>query len=154
MNIVAPHRGKQTATLDFNAAPDTIFALMCPVREAEWVPGWAPTLVVTASGLIEPDCLFVTPTEGPDAVWITARHDPKARVVTLYKVVPDLAVTRLDIAVTGETGASKATISYEHTVLGEAGRALVDAHTEESYGRTMADWKRLIDGWLAGERAA
>ena len=50
MQITAPYRVRRTYRQHLVAPPDAVFPLLCPVRETEWVQGWDPTLVVTASG--------------------------------------------------------------------------------------------------------
>ena len=153
MNISKPYRQKQTSTIRLTSQPDDVFALMCPVREYDWLPGWQTKSVHSLSGIVEQDCMFVTPTDGPDAVWITAAHDPAARRLTMYKVVPDTAVTRLDIAVEEASPGSAATITYEHTALGPAGRQLVDRHSKSGYEKAIAAWQQLIDRYLTGKAA-
>ena len=43
---------RQSASADqvLNAPPATVFPLLCPVREAEWVPGWTVRMIHSASG--------------------------------------------------------------------------------------------------------
>ncbi len=42
-----------------DASPEAVFPLLCPVREGEWLEGWAETCEViwSASGLAEPGCV-------------------------------------------------------------------------------------------------
>ena len=162
MRIEKPYRQKHTATIVVAAPANDVFALMCPVREYEWEPGWTTNLILSDSGLVEKDCIFTTPggashgsgEKSPDAVWVTPVHDLYERKLMMIKVTPGECVTRLDIAV-GETpeGAS-VTTSYEHTALSDAGRTVVDEHTEARYADMMADWKRAIEETLGGAKAA
>ena len=53
-----------------NASRETIFPLLCPVREAEWVDGWEYQLIYSKSGFAEQDCVFSTPTnDKSNAIW-------------------------------------------------------------------------------------
>jgi len=151
MNIEKPYRRKQTATIQLDRAPDDVFALMCPVREHDWVPNWATNSIHSNSGLVEEDCIFTTPADGKEATWITAKHDPLARRLTMYKVIPGDLVTRLDIAVDETTPGSAATICYEHTALSDTGRKVVDQHTAEKYSDMMDSWRTMIHGHLSEE---
>ncbi len=151
MNVEKPYRRKQTATIQFDQASDEVFALMCPVREHDWVRGWATNSIHSNSGLVEEDCIFTTPAEGKEAIWITAKHDPVARRLTMYKVIPGDLVTRLDIAVEETAPGSAATVCYEHTALSGAGRAIADQHTTEKYSDMMAGWRTMIHGYLSEE---
>jgi len=63
-------------------------------------------------------------------------------------------VTRLDISVDETPEGASVTTVYEHTALSEAGRAVVDEHTEARYAGMMAGWKRAIEKTLGGARAA
>lgn len=52
-----------------DAPPDRVFPLLCPVREAEWVPDWKYQLIYSQSGFAEEGCVFTTPNDvGPDTV--------------------------------------------------------------------------------------
>lgn len=148
MTIEPPCRRKHTYTQAIAATPDKVFPLLCPVREEDWAPGWRTRLVVTNTGLIEEDCIFVTPGEPADAIWIVTDHDAEAHKVRMYKIVPDVVVSRLDIALAEDGLGTKATIAYEHTALSEAGRAIVSEHTEASYRKFMKGWEAAINTYL------
>jgi len=162
MRIEPPYRQKHTATIDVAAPANDVFALMCPVREYEWEPGWTTNLILSNSGLVEEDCIFTTPggashgseITSPDAVWITPVHDLYERRLMMIKVTPGECVTRLDISVDETPEGASVTTVYEHTALSEAGRAVVDEHTEARYAGMMAGWKRAIEKTLGGARAA
>ncbi len=64
------------------AAPETVFPLLCPVREYDWIDGWRAETLHPASGLAELDCVFTTaplPDVGPE-IWTCTRHEPPRRV--------------------------------------------------------------------------
>jgi hypothetical protein len=60
VQIREPVRVTRTYTQRLQAPPERVFPLLCPVREADWLERWDPAFVVTASGFVEPDCVFVT----------------------------------------------------------------------------------------------
>ena len=60
MNIRAPNRVTHTYKQRLHGAMSKVFPLLCPVREAEWIDGWNPIVVLTQSGYAEQDCVFVT----------------------------------------------------------------------------------------------
>jgi len=43
-----------------SATPEKIFPLLCPAREADWIPGWDSELIYTESGYAEDKCVFRT----------------------------------------------------------------------------------------------
>jgi hypothetical protein len=44
----------------FETTPEKIFPLLCPAREADWIPGWDSELIYTTSGYAEDKCVFRT----------------------------------------------------------------------------------------------
>jgi len=150
MHIAAPTRAQHTYTQRYDAPPDRVFPLLCPVREADWLEGWDPSLVLTHSGVAERDAVFVTPSEPVDAVWYITEHDPGAGFVEMIKIAPEVTATRLTIRVraAGE-GGSDVAITYAHTSLGPAGDAVVEAFTAEAYEAFMRDWEERMAHYLA-----
>ncbi|MCK4567301.1 MAG: hypothetical protein KAU48_08330 [Candidatus Thorarchaeota archaeon] len=44
----------------FDTNPEELFPLLCPAREADWIPGWTTQLIYTESGYAEDKCVFKT----------------------------------------------------------------------------------------------
>ena len=149
MRIAKPKRAKHTFTQHLEARPERVFPLLCPVREADWLEGWDPLLVLSDSGVAERDAVFVTPASPVDAVWCITEHDPAAGFVEMLKIAPQVTATRLTIRVraAGAHG-SEATITYAHTSLGPEGDAVVDAFTEEAYDAFMRGWETRMNHYL------
>lgn len=155
MKVEAPVRVEHSYRQKLVGSPDQVFPLLCPVREKDWVEGWDPVAVWAESGLAELDCVFLTPHEsGLDAVWIVDQYDPEKRALGLIKVVPRLLVTRVRIELSDDgDGGCFAEVSYAHTALGEAGKELVEAFTEEEWIRFMERWERALNHYLeTGEK--
>ncbi|MFL5578563.1 MAG: hypothetical protein ACJ79S_21620 [Gemmatimonadaceae bacterium] len=139
--------------------PDEVFALLCPVREAEWVPGWRPSIVLSASGLVERDCAFVTPDgETPDgaareATWVVTEHDAEARRVEMLKVSPGYLVTRLRIDVAAVDCGSTAHVRYRYTALGPDGEAFVRGRTPAHWAEFMQSWETSLNAYLDRARS-
>lgn len=148
MRITAPVRATRTFTQRLVAAPEVVFPLLCPVREADWIEGWDPTLVISASGVAEPDCVFTTKTEGSEAVWYVTRHEPDAGFVEMIKITPGLTACRLTIRLRPAPGGSEADVTYSHTSLGPEGDAFVAAFDETSYRKSMQDWEARLNHYL------
>lgn len=149
MNIEKPTRKKHAYVQHIGAPPEAVFPLLCPVMEAKWVPGWMPATVLSDSGVIEPDCIFITPSKPHDAIWLVSRHDPVAWRLEMYKVAPEHSLTRLEIELSGEhDGTTSAAIAYEVTVLGAAGEKFVEEFTEEWYEDFMLSWEKAINHYL------
>ena len=97
MKIVKPNRATRTYTQSLVAPPNAVFPLLCPARETDWIQGWDPPLVVSASGVAEPDCVFITSAQPSDAIWYITRHEPAAGSVEIIKITPNVTACRLTI---------------------------------------------------------
>lgn len=148
MNIVKPTRATRTYTQRLRAAPQAVFPLLCPVREADWIKGWEPGLVVSESGVAERDCVFTTPAQPADAIWYVTRHEPGAGFVEMLKITPGVTACRLTIQLRPAAGGCEADVTYSHTSLGPAGDAFVAGFTEDYYHGFMRDWESRLNHYL------
>lgn len=148
MKITKPNRAVRTYTQHLAGAPEQVFPLLCPVREADWIQGWDPVLVISASGVAEPDCVFTTAAEPTDAVWYVTRHEPLDGFVEMLKITPSVTACRLTIQVRAAANGSEAVVTYAHTSLGPAGDQFVAAFTEEHYVKVMQDWEARMNHYL------
>ena len=148
MNIIPPVRAKRTYTQHLVASPATVFPLLCPVREADWIEGWDPLLVVSASGVAERDCVFTTSAEPQDAIWYITRHEPAAGFVEMLKITPSVTACRLTIQLQATASWCDAEITYMHTSLGPQGDAFVASFTEAFYEKFMQDWESRLNHYL------
>ncbi|HEY0594157.1 MAG TPA: hypothetical protein VGF40_20470 [Thermoanaerobaculia bacterium] len=147
MKIVAPVRATRTFSQRYGASPDRVFPYLCPVREAEWVEGWDPSIVVSASGIAERDCVFIT--QGPEAIWIVTEYEPPRRI-EFVKVTPGLTVARITIVLSGAgEHETQAEVTYSHTAIAEAGERFVEGFTGEFYEAFMKEWEAALSARLA-----
>ncbi len=148
MKIVKPKRVSRTYTQHLEGSPEAVFPLLCPVRETEWIHGWDPPLVVTASGVAEPDCVFTTPADPVDAVWYITRQEPADGFIEMIKITPGVTACRMTIRLREMPVGSEADITYTHTSLGPQGDAFIEAFTEEQYRGFMRDWEARLNHFL------
>lgn len=148
MNIVKPKRATRIYTQHLAGAPEEVFPLLCPVREADWIEGWNPSLVVSACGVAEPDCVFITPATPDDAIWYITRHEPAAGFIEMLKITPGVTACRLTIQLGAAAGGCEAVVTYTHTSLGPQGDAFVASFTEEFYRQFMQDWEARVNYYL------
>ena len=74
-----------------DAPPEKVFPLLCPVREADWVPGWQYRLIYSESGVAEDGCVFSTPNDsGTETVWMVTHYDPAAFTIAFAWVEPGI----------------------------------------------------------------
>jgi hypothetical protein len=131
------------------AEPARVFPLLCPVREADWIEGWNPLQVASASGVAETDCVFVTAAEPADAIWYITRHEADAGFVEMLKVTPGVTACRLGIQLRATPAGCDAVVTYVHTSLGTpAGDAFVAGFTAAHYEQFMRDWETRLNHYL------
>jgi hypothetical protein len=148
MNIISPHRVTHTFTQHLVGTPDDVFPLLCPVREAEWVNGWNPRVVITSSGVAEHDCVFVMGGTKSESVWMVTQYEPPARI-EFIKVTPAETVARVTIELrAGEVGETLADVTYAYTALNEAGTQVVDSFTAEYYHAFMTEWEDELNHYI------
>jgi hypothetical protein len=133
-----------------NTAPsDKVFPLLCPVREAEWVPGWKFRLLHSSSGFAELGCVFTTPNDdSSETTWIVTHYDPPRNVAFTW-VWPGMIATRLTIQLSPtdnrHTGSQ---ISYEYTALTEAGERRLQSYDDVWFASKMTEWEQAINHFL------
>jgi hypothetical protein len=141
----------RSAVLTLNAPPEVVFPLFGPVREAEWSPGWQPTLLYAASPLGEGKGTVFT-TGHPDTVWIVAEWDPARRVVEYARVAPGdhAAQIRIECEPGPDAATTRARVTYTLTALTPAGSPTLDRFTEAHYRDAyMPHWQQAINARLA-----
>ena len=148
MKITKPNRVSRSYTQRLVAEPAVVFPLLCPVREADWLDGWDPILIVAESGVAEPDCIFVTPSEPNNAIWYITRHEPDIDFVEMLKITPLVTACKLSIQLRPAASGSEAVITYTHTSLGPEGDAFVASFTEDYYRQFMQEWETRINHYL------
>lgn len=149
MEIRQPVRVTRSYIQHLTASPEKVFPLLCPVLEAQWIEGWDPELVVSATGAAETDCVFVTDATPHHAIWYVTRHEPVSGYVEMIKITPEVTACRLSIQLTGTRSGSDAEVTYTHTSLGPAGDEFVASFTESHYAGFMAEWEARLNHYLS-----
>lgn len=139
------HRFSQTNL----APPEKVFPLLCPVREAEWAPGWEYRLIYSRSGVAEAGCVFGTPNpDGSETIWQVTEYEPNTSIRFAW-VRPGMIATQIEIRLQ-PTGECKTTvhIQYSYTGLSPAGNAEVAGYTESWFRDKMLQWETAINEYL------
>lgn len=154
MKIIQPNRIKHGYSQTLFAEPEVVFPLLCPVEEERWVPEWMPVFVASSSGTAELECIFVTPGEPYDSVWVINCYEPEKYYLEMYKVTPEHTVGKLCIKLSkSNDNETKADISYEYTSLGEGGDSFLNEFTSEYYVEFMQNWENALNHYLkTGEK--
>jgi hypothetical protein len=134
-----------------NAAPlEKVFPLLCPVREADWVPGWKYNLIYSESGVAEDGCVFTTPNDaGPETAWMVTHYDPAAYTIAYAWVEPGMIATQLRISLAPAPGGKTyAHIRYLYTGLSPAGNRTLERYTPDWFREKMQGWEAAINHYL------
>ena len=109
--LQTPHRRSHSYVQTLNASPDDVFPLLCPVREIDWVDGWQPTMVLSRSGVAEPDCIFTIADGEREAIWVIIEHHPATHRVAFIKTIPGFTVGHIRIRLQAHGSQTHAHIS-------------------------------------------
>ena len=133
-----------------DAPPERVFPLLCPVREADWVPGWKYDLIYCESGVAEDGCVFTTPNDaGPETVWMATHYDPVAYTIAYAWVEPGMIATQLRISLApAPSGKTYAHIRYLYTGLSPAGNSTLERYTPDWFREKMLGWETAIIHYL------
>jgi len=147
MNIVKPNRKEFTCTQTWKGSVNVVFPLLCPVKEADWIPGWEPNLVISSSGLMEKNCIFVELEGEEEAIWVVPTYEHN-RYLDMYRILPGVSISQFSILLKEKGELTEANITYGHTSLGEQGDKVVDEFTEESFNAFMGHFETAINHYL------
>jgi hypothetical protein len=144
------HRITRGYRQTIHASAETVFPLLCPVREAEWLDGWQYEMIYSESGLVEEGAVFSTPSEAEeDTVWIVVKHDSSTREVEFARFTNNSRTCLLKIAVKpkGEHS-SYVDISYTYTGITSAGNRFVDDFGEDVFLEAVTFWEDSMNYFL------
>ena len=130
------------------AAPSKVFPLLCPVREADWVPGWQYRLIYSKSGVAEAGCVFTTEENARETTWIVTEYDPAAFRIAFVWVDPGMVATQLRIRLEPTGDATTARIQYTYTALSPEGNREVERFNENWFRHKMKSWEAAINHYL------
>jgi len=140
-----------------NARPETVFPLLCPVREAEWLDGWCAHMIYSLSGVIEEGAVFRTSKKGEaDTIWIVTKHDAASKEIQFVRFTPDSRTCVLDISVISKGGhQSFVDIAYTYTAIAPKGNDFIDGFSEEAFLEDVLFWEKSMNYFLqTGKRLA
>ncbi len=132
-----------------NFAPaETVFRLLCPVREAEWVPGWRYRLIYSASGVAEAGCVFITEEDGRETTWVLTEYDAERFRIGFVWVDAGMVATQIRIRLEPSDDSTTAHIQYTYTGLSSEGNREVERFDESWFQHKMQSWQAAINHYL------
>jgi hypothetical protein len=142
-------RTSKTHTMLLEGTPESVFPLLCPIREYEWIEAWRCTLIYSESGHAEQDCVFQTdfPQDGPTDTWVVSRYeDPR-----LIEFVRSNGIRTIRYTITlcpTESGKTEAEWRKVVTGLAAEGNRVVAGLSDDEYVRQMQTLQRLLNHYL------
>jgi hypothetical protein len=148
------------------ASPERVFPLLCPVREAEWIPGWQYTLTYSDSGVAELGCIFTTrdpavesekyssgsnqrDPNSPETTWICVDYDPGAFRIAYVWIKPGRVATELRIQLSrAQDGDTRSHIRFQYTGLSADGNREVQGYDRTWFEAKMRGWETAINHYL------
>jgi len=132
------------------APPEKVFPLLCPVREADWVPGWRYRLIYSQSGFAEAGCVFATPNDdGSETIWLVTEYDPLAFTIAFAWVNPRRVTAQISIRLKVKSSQeTTAHIRYTYTGLSEQGNQEVQRYDAAWFQQKMQSWEAAINHYL------
>jgi hypothetical protein len=140
------------------APPEKVFPLLCPVREADWLPGWQYRLIYSDSGVAELGCVFTTPNPpaagahsgaAPETTWIVIDYDPAAFRIAYVWINPGFVITVLRIQLAAvEQNATCTHIRYRYTGLSPEGNRELEGYDQKWFEARMQNWETTINHYL------
>jgi hypothetical protein len=147
------NRITRSYTQRIEAPPRVVFPLICPVRESEWLDGWADgfELIYSASGVAEKNCVFRTYGHGdPEMIWTISEHDHARGVVEFVRVMAGLVASTLRVTIAdGGDGTSAVDITYVITPISdEGGRYAAARYEGEEFLDSIRWWETSLNHYL------
>lgn len=131
------------------AQPSVVHALICPVKEAEWLDGWDYDLIYSQSGVAEYGCVFTSQSAGEQTIWTITKRDDVTCETEFVRVTPGSRVALVAIRIAeGGNQTSRVHISYTITALTAAGNTFVDNFSEENFDKDMQFWEATLNHYL------
>ena len=148
--MFTPRRARYTYRQTIQAGRDTVYPLLCPVREAEWLDGWDYQMIYSESGLIEAGAVFSTAHAGePDTVWLVSRYEPDDFRIDFTRFTPDSRTCLLEITVhERDPESSYVDIKYTYTTLSPAGDAYLNTLTSDAFLEAVRFWEKSMNHYL------
>jgi hypothetical protein len=152
------NRVRHSYVQTIHAPADMVFAVLEPVEEVKWAPGFEFEWVYAKEGpqakAGQDGDVFITRHHSglgsqSTAIWVISRRDAKERRVQFVRTIPDFEVTQIDIHVVPDGKLSKCEITYTFTALSDHGREHLRGMTKEHFDAQMREWEEQVESYLA-----
>lgn len=133
----------QSHTMQISAPAASVFPLLCPVREYDWIDTWSCDLTYSHSGVAENHCVFQTDRQGEGKRnWVVSRYEPD-HIIEFVIFQQDSAIIKLDLYLSENAeGTTQLRVSHTFTGLNEIGNAAIESLPADF---TSMRWTRLAE---------
>ena len=151
---ISPIRISRTRAIVLRGTPDEVFPLFGPIREQEWAPGWAPSIIHPSGVLAEAHMVFTARSHDADeaeCTWTISTYDPEHGSIEYTVFAPGRLWTiaiRCGLGPADRT--TRAEVTYTYTGVTDRGRHLNEVALERMFHRDLKDWEEQINGTLEG----
>ena len=132
----------------------TLFPLICPTKEYDWIEGWECDLVYSASGIAEQDCIFQCRILNKAVLetWVIDTFLPNEKVQ--FCIFMEGCIIRYTVSLFEKS--DKTTVSTWHmtiTAFEEAGFRFLEDNTPEVFKTKFSVFEAMINHYLeTGEK--
>ena len=143
-------RRERVGRMVIHGAPETVFPLLCPMREYDWIDVWDCRMVYTGSGVAELDCVFSTdfPHHGGEETWVVSRYAPP-EAIEFIRFSPGEKVVRLAVTL-APSAPDRTTLTWRKvfTGLSAAGNHFIEAAAGDAFDMEVARIETLLNHYL------
>jgi hypothetical protein len=142
-------RVSRSYSMTVGADAQTVFPLLCPVREYDWIEEWSCSMVYSESGVAEVGCVFLTELPGRGVeTWIVSRHEAP-RVIEFCRTAAASRTCHLSVGLEDHgDGTTTLVWTYTHTAIDEAGKRWVEGYSAEQYQAEMEAVETRLQHYL------
>jgi hypothetical protein len=128
--------------------PETVFPLLCPVREYDWIPDWNCEIIYTKSGYAELGCVFTTDFNDHSGLetWVVCLYETNRQIG--FVKTGQHATSRYTVSLDPNQTGSIIKWKQEITSLDKHGDLLLDNITETAYYARMEHTNKLLEYYL------
>lgn len=126
----------------------TCFALLTPIGEREWVPGWEPHFLWPPDGRAQKGMVFLTGQGAEETCWTVVDFDESSHYARYCRVTPGSRSVLVEIhcAASGP-GETEVEVRYSLTGHNQAGNDAVRAFAA-GFPAMVEAWRALILKWI------
>lgn len=142
-------RVSHSFTMTIDATADTVFPLLCPVRESDWIEAWEYRMIYSETGVAEMGCVFLTDLPGRGVeTWMVTRYEPSTEIEFCRSAgATRTCHLRVSLEDHGD-GATTLAWTYTHTGLDEAGREWVENYSASRFRSEMRGMEERLRHYL------